>query len=175
MVAKPKKNYKQFSSKWAKKVYSSRGDKSQTMKKAGCGPTAAAIVIAEFCDASVTPWDVAQWFMAKGFRRDGSGTLWGAFKWVATKFKGKGIRKFATGGKGAIAATIKALDAGALVIANMGPGYWTKGGHYIVLWKCDGQYMYACDPGSSTRSKQSLANFKKEVKRFAAFWPQEAR
>lgn len=171
MTTKPK-DYKQNDSRWKGKCYSSKNDKSQTMGVAGCGPTAAADIVAQFCDPAVTPWDVAQWFMTKKFRRDGSGTLWGAFKWIATKYKGKGIRKFAAGSKSSYKAAIKALDEGALVVANMGPGYWTKNGHYIVLWKCDGEYMYACDPGSSTRKKQALNQFVKEAKRYAAFWPE---
>ena len=40
-------------------------------------------------------------------------------------------------------ATAKAaIKAGALVVASMSPGYWTRGGHFICLWKCDDTYMY---------------------------------
>ncbi len=169
-MPKPAKNYKQFGKKWAKKMYSSRGDKRQTMKVAGCAPTAAAIVLATFCDETITPADVADWFVDFKFRKDGSGTKPGCFKWVATRFKGHGITRFL---KTTSAKTAQqALEQGALVVAHMGPGYWTKDGHYIVLWKIENGVAWACDPGSSKRDHQAWDAFKKEVKSgYYCFWP----
>ena len=52
-------DYKQYDSKWAKKMYSSHGDKSQTMKNSACGPTAMADIVATLIDSKVTPPDLA--------------------------------------------------------------------------------------------------------------------
>ena len=128
------------------------------------------MVIATFCDGAITPWTMAQKYMAKGYRTKNSGTAWGAFKWTANQFKGKGIRKFAAG-KWNAKKLRAALDQGALVICSMGPGYWTKGGHYIVTWKMDNQYGYAVDPATSKRTKQAIAPFMKQCKQMFAFWP----
>ena len=63
-----------------------------------------------------------------------------------------------------------ALKNGAFVVASMGPGYWTSGGHYICLWKTDDTYMYANDPASSTRKKQKLKAFEEQRKQFFIFY-----
>ena len=52
----------------------------------------------------------------------------------------------------------------------MGPGYWTKGGHFICLWRSDDTYMYANDPASSVRKKQKLSAFESQRKQFFIFY-----
>lgn len=163
-------DYKQFDARWRGKVYSAVGDARQTMKTSGCGPSACADVISTFCDKSITPWQVAQEFMEKGFRTRKSGTAYGAFKWAFQKYKGKGLSRFAQGRK-CHAAVKAALAEGALAVALMGPGYWTRGGHYIVVWKWEGGVVYACDPGSSVRKRQAEDAFKKQARRYFVFWP----
>lgn len=163
-------DHKMNNAKWKNKLYSITGDKRQTMGRTGCGPTAAADVIASFCDRTVTPWDVAKWFMQKGFRTKSSGTKWSAMRWVAKKYRGKGIRRFA-----ACKCTEKklraALSQGALAVCSMGKGYWTNSGHFIVAHKMDETSVYALDPGSKTRKKQAIAPFIKECRKMFVFWP----
>ena len=159
-------DYKQYDSKWATKIFSATGSKSQTMKSSGCGPTAAADVVATLKDSSVTPWTLAQLYMSAGFRTANSGTAWGAFKWTANKY---GFSKFV---QTSSLATLKAcLDAGGYVVCSMGPGYWTKGGHYICAWKYDSTYIYCNDPASSSRVKQKQSDFVKQRKQFFCFYP----
>ena len=64
------------------------------------------------------------------------------------------------------------LDAGGYVVCSMGPGYWTKGGHFICAWKYDATYVYCNDPASGSRVKQKLTEFVKERKQFFCFWPE---
>ena len=171
MATKPKVYRQGKPEPWAKKLYSVKKpkDKNQTMAMSGCGATAGAIVAATMVDPKITPWDIAQLFMAKGFRTKNNGTLFSAFKWLFKRYKGKGIRKFAAGkGKKNM---MKALDQGAYLVCNMGKGYWTKNGHYIVVWKYDDKYFYAVDPASAKRTKQEIGQFTKECKRVAAFYP----
>lgn len=163
-------DYKQSDKRWKKKLYSVTGNKKQTMGASGCGPTAAADVIASFCDSTVTPWDIAQLFMAKGFRTKNNGTSYAAFKWLSNRYKGNGIAKFAQGKS--MANMRKSLDRGALVICSMGPGYWTKAGHYIVAHKMDDTHVYCYDPASKTRKKQPIAEFSKQCKKMFCYWPE---
>ena len=163
---KQPKDFKQYDSKWGSKVFTSTGNKSQTMKNSGCGPTAAANVVATLKDSSVTPWTLAQIAMNKGYRTANSGTAWGFFKYIAGQY---GFSKFV---QTSSIETMKAcLDAGGYAVASMGPGYWTKGGHYITPWKYEGGYIYCNDPASSSRKKQKESDFKKQRKQFFCFYP----
>lgn len=163
---KQPKDFKQYDSKWAKKMYSSINDSDQTMKTSGCGPTAAADVIATLKDADITPWDLAQLYMKQGFRTKSNGTSWSAFKWTANKY---GFSKFA---QSSSLSTLKAcIDAGGYVVCCMGPGYWTSGGHYICAWKYENGYIYCNDPASAKRTKQKESDFSKQRKAFFCFYP----
>ena len=160
------KDFKQYDSKWGRKNYTSCGNKSQTMSNSGCGPTAAANVVATLKDGSVTPWTLAQIAMEKGYRTKSNGTSWSFFKYIAGKY---GFSKFIQTSN---IATLKAcLDAGGYVVCSMGPGYWTKGGHFITAWKYEGGYIYCNDPASSSRKKQKEAAFKSQRKQFFCFYP----
>ena len=59
-----------------------------------------------------------------------------------------------------------ALDRGELVIACMGPGNWTSSGHYVLVWKIDGDTIYINDPASTLarRTRGSYSLFKQQVK-----------
>ena len=161
------KDYKQSDKRWGSKPYTATGNKGQTMRSSGCGPTAMANIVATFGDSGVTPWTLAQLAIKWGCRTANSGTAWSFFKRVFQHYTC--FSKFVQTASHATA--IAALNQGALIVASMGPGYWTKGGHFITLWKCDGSYMYACDPASSSRKKQALAAFKKQKKQYFIFWP----
>lgn len=159
-------DYKQYDSKWGSKMYSSVNKKTQTVKSSGCGPTAAADVVATLKDSSVTPWTLCQLYLEKGFRTSSNGTSWSAMKWTAQKY---GFSKFI---QTSSLATLKAcLDAGGYVVCSMGPGYWTSAGHYICAWKYDSKYIYCNDPASTSRTKQSQSAFLKQRKQFFCFYP----
>lgn len=159
-------DYKQYDSRWGSKMFSSTGDKSQTMKSSGCGPTSAADVVATLKDSTVTPWTLAQIAMNKGYRTANSGTAWSFFKYIANLY---GFSKFVQTSN---LSTLKAcLDAGGYVVCSMGPGYWTSGGHYICAWKYDESCIYCNDPASSKRTKQNQTDFVKQRKQFFCFWP----
>lgn len=159
-------DYKQGDSRWGKKMYSNHNDKGQTMANSGCGPTACADVVATLKDSSVTPWTLAQLAMEWGDRSYNSGTDWSFFKHVASKY---GFSKFVQ--SKSWDALTACLDAGGYVVCSMGPGYWTKGGHYICAWKYDKNYVYCNDPASSSRKKQIISDFKSQRKQFFCFYP----
>ena len=159
-------DYKQFDSRWGSIVFTSCGNKKQTIKNSGCGPTAAADVIATLKDSSVTPPILAEYAVKKGYRTKNSGTAWAFFKAIAEKY---GCSKYV---QTSSLATLKAcLDAGGYVVCSMGPGYWTSGGHYICAWKYDSTYIYCNDPASTSRKRQKQRDFLEQRKQFFCFWP----
>lgn len=163
---KQPKDFKQYDSRWGSIVYTSTGNKKQTIKNSGCGPTAAADVIATLKDSSVTPPVLAEYAVKKGYRTANNGTAWGFFEDIADKY---GFSKLIESSN---LSTLKAcLDAGGYVVCSMGKGYWTSAGHYICAWKYDSKYIYCNDPASSTRKKQNQTDFVKQRKRFFCFYP----
>ena len=158
-------DYKQADKRWGKKSYTSCGNKNQTIANSGCGPTSMADILATWKDSRITPIETCDYSLKHGFRTKNSGTAWGFFKSIAAAYK---FTKFVQ--TKSMATAREAIRSGALVVASMGPGYWTKGGHYICLWKTDGTYMYANDPASSVRKKQKLGKFEQERKQFFIFY-----
>lgn len=164
LIGQPVDN-KQGDSRWGKTVYTSCGNKSQTIANSGCGPTAMSDIMASWLNHSITPVEMCAYAVKHGFRTTNSGTAWAFFKSIADAYGFTGFVQTKS-----MATARSALKAGALVVASMGPGYWTSGGHYICLWKTDDTYMYACDPASSTRKKQKLAAFEEQRKQFFIFY-----
>ena len=158
-------DYKQGDSRWGKKLYTKTGNKSQTIASSGCGPTSMADIMATWINRNITPVEMCQYALKHGYRTVNSGTSWGFFASIAKEY---GFPGFVQTKSMATART--ALKNGAYVVASMGPGYWTKGGHFICLWKTDDTYMYANDPASKTRKKQKIGQFEKERKQFFIFY-----
>ena len=162
---KQPKDYKQYDKKWKSIIYTSCGNKKQTIGSSGCGPTSMADIQATWKDKNITPVEMCSYAVKHGFRTKNSGTAWGFFKSIANAY---GYSNFVQ--TKSMATARSAIKAGALVVSSMGPGYWTSGGHYICLWKVDDTYMYANDPASSVRKKQKLGPFEKERKQFFIFY-----
>lgn len=158
-------DYKQGDSRWGNKMYSNHNNKNQTMANSGCGPTAMADIVATVKDSKIDPYDLAVLSMENGHRSYSGGTAWAFFKFIADKFN---FSKFI---QTSSLKTMKAcLDAGGYVVCSMGPGYWTKGGHFICAWKYDDTYMYANDPASKTRKRQKESSFYSQRKQFFCFY-----
>jgi peptidoglycan hydrolase-like protein with peptidoglycan-binding domain len=158
-------DYKQYDPRWAGKMYS-RSVKSRTIKNNGCGPTAMADIVYTRWDKTQTPVEVAAYAVKNGYCAEQNGTYRSFFAHMAQRYNCKFLRTTS------IAEVRKALLAGAYVIALMGPGYWTGGGHYICCWKYDPatDRIYANDPASSTRKYATSASFDKEKKEFFIFY-----
>ena len=166
---KQPKNYKQYDSKWKNVVFTKNNtyNKNQTIGSSGCGPTAVSDIVCTWWDSSVTPVDMAALAVSKGYRSENNGTSWGFFKFVASKY---GASKFIQ--TSAYATAEAAIQNGAYVVCSMGPGIWTKKGHYICWWKVDDQYVYINDPASSAsaRAKSNKSNLKNQCKQYFIFY-----
>lgn len=152
--------------RWGSSLYTAKGDSSQTIKSSGCGPTSMAMVLRSY-GHNVSPIDTCAYAVSNGFRTSNQGTSWGYFSSIASSYGltcidlGKDTSKVS-----------QALDNGYPVIASMGPGQFTKGGHFIVLvGKDTNGNIVVNDPASKERSQKSwqLSVFKREAKNFWAF------
>lgn len=158
-------DYKQYDKKWASVMYSNHGDAKQTIKSSGCGPTAMADIVATLIDSEVTPVTLAELSLKWGCRTCSDGTAWSFFPKIADYY---GFSQYV---KSSTLATLKScLDSGGYIVASMGKGYWTSGGHFICVWKYDDKYIFANDPASGSRKKQNIADFMKQRKAFFCFW-----
>ena len=181
-MAKKPKIYRQTDKRWAKKPYRVKGKENSTIGGSGCGPTSAAMLVATLADEKVTPVDACNWAVKNGYKAVGQGTYYTFFE---PYFKKYGIKcemvswvnsyhkKNTTPDKLALAA----LKAGKYVIACMGPGIWTRGGHFIVVYAYKDGKVYINDPASSAsaRAVNSWANFQYEAKYYWIITPPESK
>lgn len=77
--------YSQIDSRWANIMYSSTGNSSQTIGTSGCGPTSSAMIVSSI-KGTVTPAEMADDFVAHGYRSANNGTYWSAYRYVADKY-----------------------------------------------------------------------------------------
>lgn len=132
---------------------------SSTIATSGCGPTAMAMVVSSFLNEKHDPVELAKFALKNGHRKCGSGTTWAFFKDAAEEYGLKFIGQVAPSNSDEV---LTALNSGnKLVVASMGAGHFTKGGHYIMLTGTDGQKVTVQDPASKDRSKSW--NFKNIV------------
>lgn len=119
--------YNQGESPWKKHIFRGPGG-SNSIKRAGCGPTSMAICISTLTGRRVTPIETCDWAAKQGYYIQGDGwshsTPNALAKHYNLKCQGLGYSK---------AKLRAALKSGKLVVALMGPGHFTDGGHYIVL------------------------------------------
>ena len=163
-------SYLQTDVRWKNHNYSAKGER-KTIGSAGCGPTSAAMVIATLKESSVTPVNTAEWSMLHGYKALNQGTYYSYFvpQLAAYGISAKQLNNSNLYGKSSSAAHTEALNAlkqNDWVIACMGQGIWTSSGHFILLYGYENGYVYINDPASTsaTRTKNTWANFAKQVK-----------
>lgn len=166
------KNHKEYIAGY---IYFNQGDgawnqNGYCIAKAGCGPTSMAVVITSLTGKWVTPLDTAIWGYQHGFySREGS-----AHEMISAMAAAYGLRCQGVGTD--YQAIKKALKAGKPVVCLMGPGYFTRGGHFMVLVAIDNNdCVTVADVGSRTRSayKYRLADIIAQSKGASAggpFW-----
>lgn len=153
----------QRASSW---FYSRYGD--STVAKAGCGPTALAMVVSSLTEGYIEPPELSQWAFENGYKLKGGGSY--------TSLMTKGAEYFGlrvTTGINGAADLCNKLQQGKIGIALMGKGTFTNGGHYIVLRGIteDGKILVS-DPNSPERSNKEwdAELICRESKGTAMFW-----
>lgn len=117
-----------------KKAYKSNGGKT-TIASSGCGVTSFANV------KGISVTEAAEHSMRNGYRVYGSGT-------AAALFANNG-GKSAGNAKNALNEVAK----GKYLVASMGPGNWTRGGHFILVYGYSDDKVYVSDPASSKSTR----------------------
>ena len=163
-------SYLQTDPRWGSLDYSAKGEKT-TIRASGCGPTAMAMVLATWADPAINPKTECAWALANGFKAPHQGTYYGYFEAAGRRFGLKTYRLnyanlYGNDRSAYHAQARDAIDRGDLVIACMGKGNWTSSGHYVLVWKVDGDTIYINDPASTLarRTRGSWALFKQQVK-----------
>ena len=115
----------------------------------GCGPTAMAMVVSSLGTEVVDPAQMAQLAAEEGYCAPGSGSYLSIVGGIARDF---GLNAESCGTLSA-PELCQMLASGRLLVALMGPGHFTDGGHFIVLRgvTLTGQVLVA-DPNSRERS-----------------------
>ncbi len=131
--------YSQVDSRWKNHTYTSINDKSQTIGSSGCGPTSASMVVSSI-KGTITPNTMGDLFVQNGYRSKNSGTYWSAFRAVADEFN---IEYTETN---SLDKAVELLRNNNYVIASVGNGLFTYGGHFIVLVSVDNNTIKIYDP-----------------------------
>lgn len=159
--------FNQMDERYADKPYG-----TDRVGRAGCGPTAMAIVVSSLTNNPMDPAQMAEWAYQNGYWCKGSGSYHALIPGAAAAW-GLPVSGCTASEPQRI---IDALSNGKLVVAIMSKGHFTKSGHFIVLRGVkDGKIMVA-DPGSYKRSGQlwDLSIILNEASRRAAaggpFW-----
>ena len=131
--------YSQIDSRWSNKMYSSVGDRSQTIGTSGCGPTSSAMVVSSI-KGTITPDTMASLYIQYGYRSANQGTYWSAFKWTADVFNIGYSECYR------LDDAVAKLKDNHYIIASCNQGLFTYGGHFIVLTGVEGNYIKVYDP-----------------------------
>ena len=125
--------YSQADSRWGSVLYTNHGDKSQTMKSSGCGPTSAAMAVSA-SKGIITPLTMKKLFEDNGYRTYSNGTAWSAWSFVADFFDFKEYKP--TSSFKTMASYLKQDKnkdgiSDYFVVLSCANGLFTTGGHYI--------------------------------------------
>ena len=149
--------YSQVNSRWKNHMYSSIGDKSQTIGNSGCGPTSAAMIVSTI-KGSILPSKMGDLFVKYGYRTANSGTYHSAFEWVGKYFDLTWGRAYSTD------SMVNYLKKGYIAVCGCKKGLFTNGGHFIAIMGIDGDTLKVYDPylysGKFTTPARKPANVK---------------
>lgn len=134
-------------------IYFNQGDAAWNssgygIRAAGCGPTSMAVCISTLTEKWVTPVDTTSWAYEQGYYSS-AGSEHRAIPAMAEHW---GLK---CDGLGTNYQKIKeSLKHGRPVVSLMGPGYFTRGGHFMVLTEIDSNdNVTVADVGSRKRSQ----------------------
>ena len=160
-------SFLQGDSEWGSELYTVTGSQSQTIATSGCGPTSMAMVLNYYVDDSITPIQTAIYAVENHHRTSGNGTSWGYFGEMANEYDLEFVQT---------ASSVEALEwmntqEDPLIICSMGPGLWTKQGHFIVLWDIENGIAHINDPASTSqpRTENSYEYMASQCKQYFCF------
>lgn len=136
--------FNQSSEVWAEQPYG-----TDDIGRYGCGPTAMAIVVSSMTETTVDPLEMARLAVSEGYWAKRSGSYLSIVEGLSAQ---AGLSAASLQDRTPDTLTDYLLS-GSLLVALMGPGHFTKGGHFIVLRgvTLSGKILVA-DPNSTERS-----------------------
>lgn len=163
--------YLQTDPRWKDTPYQVKGE-TATIGGSGCGPTCAAMVLETLTGQTITPVDTCTWAVQHGYKAFRQGTYYSYF---AAQFAAYGIScrqmlgsRLSNQPDHPVHDQVRQyLSDGYYVIALMGPGLWTRSGHYVLLRAWDDKVRIN-DPASSkaARLNGDPATFRREVRNY---------
>ncbi len=139
-TGEPKLTYvSQIDNRWKNYPYTVTNNKSQTIGKSGCGVATAAMVIDSIV-GNVSVTELADVFVKHGYRSPNNGTYWSANRAIADEFN---IKYQETSN---FSVMLEKLKNNNYIIASVGNGLFTTGGHYIMIYGIDGNNLKIYDP-----------------------------
>lgn len=167
-------HYWQGDPRWKNEMYSSHGNRHQTIFSSGGGPTAMAMILATCVNGHITPKDTCLLSLYGGYRTYCSGTAWGFYRYVFKEYE-QHFSKFVQTRK---LETVKAaLNEGALAICSMSNGcneFWSRTSNTVVVIGFDERsgHFIANDPGKRiSPRRQKEEDFASCMKQAFIFWP----
>lgn len=170
-------SYLQYDKRWKDKPYRVPGEDA-TVGGSGCGPSCAAMVISTLTGKTYTPLDACNWSVAHGYKALKQGTYYGYFVPQLKAF-GIGCRRLNTASvyhkpnSSVHDEMIAWLKKGYYVIALMKKGFWTGGGHFVLVWWADNKIRIN-DP-ASTKTARRNGDIKTFCNEAAYYWLVDAR
>jgi hypothetical protein len=169
--------FSQCNGTWVNDLYPSKTEtckesngSASTIGTSACGPSSMATILkyyetkqqlkpeAKVKNLEINPKTIAGLAVELNERTCGLGTNAGMFLKVAKLF---GLNASTISGWANIT---KELNNGHPVIAAMGPGKFTSGGHFIVLHKIENNIIYIADSGPRGIDKSDITTVQKELK-----------
>lgn len=138
--------FDQTDQRWAEEPYG-----TDSLGGYGCGPTAMAMVVSTLTGEVTDPAQMARYCVDHGYWAKRQGSYWSIVPGVAEDF---GLTCTSLPPEEADEETVfRSLATGSLIVALMGPGHFTNGGHFIILRgvTLDGSILVS-DPASQERS-----------------------
>ena len=160
-------SFLQHDPQWGDKPFTITRNKYQDMSSSGCGPTAAAMVVHYYSDDEITPVEIADYTVENGYRTRNEGTAHGLFGSLAEKYDIEFYETYSD----SEALNWMENKEDPLIICAMGPGNWTRNGHYILLWKIDNGTVYINDPGSTenNRTENTFKRLSSQARKYFCF------
>lgn len=136
--------YCQADEEWADQPYG-----TDPIGPYGCGPTAMAMAVASMTDTETDPAQMAAWAVENGYWARRSGSYHSIVRGTAQAF---GLNAEALTER-TVDAVQRELNSGRILVALVGPGHFTNGGHFILIRGATltGDVLVA-DPNSLERS-----------------------
>ena len=160
----PMSYYNQHDSHWGSYLYGGK----DSISKYGCGPTTAAMIVSAFgnVNGSITPKEVANWSAAYGYYAPKSGSYHDYIPAVLSAFDL--IVDSVSAENRTPAGIADLLNNGHILVALMGKGALTNGGHFIIITKQNPNGTVSiADPNSypNTQKEWDPAQLMRELKK----------